>query len=197
MIGECQCHRRGALSVAWRHLAQWAPQGEMRTQPVVLEDLHGQQRIPGGIAFSERMRLAGESGEPVTQRPIEALHMHRAGICHQLAQHRARFDADQVAVSITVLNGLGQLYLLRHHSARSSTFAGGERPTILLGEDVPIALPAITAPGEWRLIGSIGNLSNGVRDQWLTDPSGCGSHDEATGAILHETSPALTGVGFV
>lgn len=197
MIRQAQCHRRGALSVAWRQLAQWETKGDVRAHPVVFEDLEQEQGIPGGITFSKRMGLARQRGQSIPQASVESLHMHGAGNRHQFSQRRTSLDGKQMAVIIAMLDRLGQLDVFGQHSSRSSPLARWRGPTVLLREDVSVTLPAIAAPGERCLMGSVSRLGNRLRDQWLADPSGCGGHNEAAGAILHEAAPALAGVGFV
>jgi hypothetical protein len=169
----------------------------MSAQPIVLKDLHRQQRIPGGIALREGMRFARQSGQSIPQAPVESLHMHGAGDRHQIAQRRTSLDGHQMAVLIAVLDRLGQLDVRWHDPSRSSPLARWRRPAVLLGEDVAIALPAIAAPGERCLLGPVSRLGNRIRNQRLADPSSGGGHNEATRSILHEAAPALAGVGFV
>ena len=65
--------------IAMHSIPTRQPQSLMSSLEVVIEELQADQGIPGGIPFGERVRLAGEGIEPITQGPVEPFHMHRAG----------------------------------------------------------------------------------------------------------------------
>ena len=106
MIGQSQSHRRRPLLVAMHAIDSREPQGLMRPMEIVIEELQAHQRIPGGIAFGESVRLAGEGIEPITQGAVESFDMHGARWLDQHPQRRADFQRQQSSVLIAMLDGL-------------------------------------------------------------------------------------------
>ena len=108
MIGHPQSHRRRPLLIAMHAIVSREPQGLMRPMEIVIEELQAHQRIPGGIAFGESVRLAGEGIEPITQGAIEAFDMHRARWLHPRSQGGTGLHFKQASMVITMLDGLCQ-----------------------------------------------------------------------------------------
>ncbi len=75
MLGQPQSHGRRSPVIAMHSIPTRQPQSLMSSLEVVIEELQADQGIP----FGERVRLAGEAIEPITQGPVEPFHMHRAG----------------------------------------------------------------------------------------------------------------------
>jgi hypothetical protein len=108
MIGQPQSHRWRPLLIATNSLPSRQPQRPMRPREVMIEELQTHERIEGGIAFGEGMRLAREGIEPITQGPVESFDMHRPGWLHPDPQCRANLQRQEVSMLIAMLDGLRQ-----------------------------------------------------------------------------------------
>ncbi len=106
MIGQPQCHRRRAVVIATHPVPSWQPQSLMRPMEGVIEELQAHQRIPGGIAFGEGVRLAREGIESIAQGAIEPFHMHRASWLHACSQSGAGLYREQASMRIAMFDGL-------------------------------------------------------------------------------------------
>src|SRR5947207_15055759 len=98
------------------------------------------------------MCLAGEGIEPITQGPIEPLHMHRANWLNAASQRSADFHRQQSPMLIAMLDLLHQRHRLWNHPRRASALAGPLPLTIVSHQDVLIALPAITEPLHLKMV---------------------------------------------
>ena len=168
----------------------------MGTDPVVLKELQVDQGIPRGVTFGKGMGLAGQSIEPIAQGAVDPLNVNSSRWDDHLTQGRADFDREQLAMLIAMLDGLRQAHIGRDHQSRTSGLAGAHRLTVGTGEDRRIAPPAITAPRQRMALCTRDGEGHRSLDQIVTDASSCAGSDEAAGAILHETSPALASIGF-
>ena len=94
MVGEPEGHRRGAplVAAAFDGHGKRVAEGEVRTEPVVREQRHAEERIPGGAVFGERVGLAGEAAQAVAQRPVEPLEIDGVGERGWRAAGRAHLD---------------------------------------------------------------------------------------------------------
>ncbi len=195
MISQPQSHRRRAVMIARAPATNKQPQGTMGSMEIVIEDLQVHEPIPGGIAFSERMRLASEGIEPIAQRPIEPLHMHGAGWSHPRPQRSADLHRQETSVFIAMLDRLRQRDGGRYHQGWSPPLACRCWLPINSPENGGIAMPAIAEPAERAslspLEGGRDGLFNEVLAQWA---AGTGNH-EPTRPILDQASPAFPLVG--
>jgi Transposase, Mutator family len=101
MIRQPQSHRRRSLLIATHPIRTRQPQSPMRAMEVVIEELQAHERIP----FGKRVRLAGESIEPIAQGPVESFDMHRASWLYTGSQRGADFHGQQSSVLIAMLDG--------------------------------------------------------------------------------------------
>ena len=98
---------------------------------------------------------------------------------------------------IAMLDGLGQAHVGRNHQGRASGLARTNRLTIGTGEDGRIAPPAITAPLQGTALRAGDGEGHRPLNQIVADAPGRAGGDEATGAVLHQASPAFAAIGFV
>ena len=82
MIGNAYSHRGRSLLIAMPAINSGEPQGPMRTLEIVIEELQAHQRIKGGIAFGESVRLVSQSRQPIAQDPVEPFDMDGACWLH-------------------------------------------------------------------------------------------------------------------
>src|SRR6202035_518227 len=196
MISQPECHRRRPVVIATHAIDQREPQGPMSPTEVVIEELQAHQRIPGVIAFGERVRLAGEGVEPITQSAIESFDMHGPRWLHPRPQRGADLHRQQSPMLITMLDRLRQRDRLWNHQAGTSPFARGDRFAVGPLQNAAIAMPAITPPMQFTPVSPLDRGGHRLLDQLLAQrASGTGDH-EATLPILHQTSPALPLVGL-
>ena len=175
---------------------QREPQSPMGPTEVVIEELQAHQPIPGVIAFGERMRLAGEGVEPITQSAIESFDMHRTRWLHPRPQRGADLHRQQSPMLITMLDRLRQRDRLWNHQPGTPPFARGDRFAVGPLQDAPIAVPAITEPLQFTLVSPLDRAGHRLLDQLLAQRArGPGDH-EATLPILHQAAPALPLVGL-
>ena len=93
---------------------------------------------------------------------------------------------------ITMFDRLRQAQRVWHHQARTPPLPRHHRLAIRLHQDVLIALPAITEPGEGTLVSSRDGGGHGSLDQVLAQWTGGTGDDEATVAVLDQAAPALS-----
>ena len=160
-------------------------QSPMSPMKVMIEELQAHQRIEGGIAFGEGMRLARESSEPITQGSVESFDMHRASCLHPRPQRGADLHRQQPPMFIAMLDRLRQRYCRRDHPCRASALACELPLSIGSDEDALVAVPAITEPVQLALMGPLDRGGHCSLDQLLAQgTAGAGDH-EATVSILH------------
>src|SRR2546423_13305100 len=95
-----------------------------------------------------------------------------------------------------MLDRLRQGERLWDDPARTSPFAAQLALAIGSHQDAPIAMPARTPPVQFALVGPLDRSAHRVFDQVLTQRTSGAGDDEATVAILHQASPALSLVRF-
>ncbi len=78
----------------------------MRAMEIVIEELQAHQRIKGGIAFSESVRLAGKGSQPVAQSPVEPFDMDGPRWLHRGPQRGTNFHRQQPSSLIAMLDRL-------------------------------------------------------------------------------------------
>src|SRR5260221_6420541 len=78
----------------------------MRVQPVLLEDVQVQERIPSRCHLGEGVSLARECVEPITTHAVAPLDVHQGRLVNGRAEGGPRLDAQQSAPLIAVLDGL-------------------------------------------------------------------------------------------
>src|SRR6266849_2337097 len=105
MIGQPQDHRRRPLVIATHPILTRQPQGPMSPMEVVIEELQAHERVPGGIAFGEGVRLAGEGVEPITQGAIESFDMYGACWLPCRPQRGTGLHRKQASMFIAMLDG--------------------------------------------------------------------------------------------
>lgn len=197
MLGESQCHRWRAWLIALRFCRHREAQGVMRTYPIVLKQLHEDQGIPGGVPFGKRMSFASQGIESITQGTIDALNMDGTRFGDHLAQGSADRDGEEFAMLIAMFDGLRQAHVCWHHQRRASTATGTDGLTIGSSQARCIATPAIATPRQGTTLRASNREGHCSLDEIVADASGGAGGDKATGAILHEASPAFTGISFV
>lgn len=136
----------------------------MRAHPIVFKYLQLYQGIPGRIPLGKRVGFAGERIEPITQRPIEPFHMHGAGRRSHSAQRGADFDGQQMATTIAMFDGLGQLQVRRNNQSWTPALPRMKRVAIGVCQNRGITVPAITVPDECPMTGSLHRVLHGRFD---------------------------------
>ena len=106
MIGQPKSHRRRSVVIAAHPMRTRQPQRVMGSREVVIEELQAHQRIEGGIAFGEGVRLAGEGIEPIASGSVESFDMNGACRLHGLAQRGTGLHREQSSMLIAMLDGL-------------------------------------------------------------------------------------------
>jgi hypothetical protein len=89
---------------------------------VVIEDLQTDQRIPGGIPFGKGMRFTSEGIEPITECAVDSLDVNGSRFGNDFAQYSANLNGEQLAMLITMLNGLRQTHISRYPKLWASQF---------------------------------------------------------------------------
>ena len=161
---------------------------------VVIEELQTDQGIPGGIAFGERVRFAGESIEPIMQGTVEPFHMHSADWLHIGPQRGADLHRQQPPLLIAMLDHLRQRHRRRDHPLRASALACQLPLAIGSDEDALLAVPAIAEPVKLALMGPLDGGGHCSLDQVLAQRTASAGDHEATVPILDQTSPAFSRV---
>lgn len=159
---------------------------------VVIEQLQVYQRIPGVIAFSERVRLTGEHIEPITQRPVEPFHMDRPSRLRVCPQGGKDLYGQQTSMLITMLDRLRQRHRRRDYPRRTSPFAWQVTLARSAHEHAAIAVPSITEPVQFASVSSLHGGGHCLLDEVLTQRTGGPGHHEATVPILDEAAPAFS-----
>ena len=167
-------------------------QSSMGSMKVVIEQLQVHERIPGGIAFGEGMRLAGEGTQPITQGAVEPFHMHRTGWVHIGSQGGTDLHGEQPPLLIAMLDRLCQRQRHRNHPCRASALPSQLPLAIGSHEDALIAVPAIAEPVQLALMGPLDRGRHRSLNQVLAQWAGGAGDDEATISILDQTSPAFS-----
>jgi len=101
---------------------------------------------------------------------------------------------------IVMFDGLHQAHRFGNHPAATSrTALTWDRLAIGSLEDSRIAVPSITKPGERAMMGALDGGGHGLGNQSLVLRKRAGGtrEDEATLAVDHQASPALSGVRFL
>jgi hypothetical protein len=98
--------------------------------------------------------------------------------------------------SRSMLDGLRQTHIGRHHERGTSTLPRVDRLAIGSSEDGRIAEPSITAPRQRMALCAGEGEGHRSLDQIGASASSCAGSDEAAGTILHETSEAVASIGF-
>ncbi len=197
MIGQPQNHRRRSVVIAMHPIRTRQPQSLMGSMEVVIEDLQAHQRIEGGIAFGEGMRLAGEGIEPIAQGAVKSFDMHGASWLHLRPQRGADFHREQLSVLIAMLDRLRQGEHLWHDQGGTSPFTRTHGLAIGSHQDAPLAVPAITEPRERPLVSSLDSGGHRLLKQVFAQRTSGTGDDEATVAVLDQTSPALSLIRLV
>src|SRR5258707_14820180 len=120
----------------------------MRVQPVLLEDVQVQERIPSRCDLGEGVSLAREWVEPIKTHAVAPLDVPQGRLVNGRAEGGPRLAAQQSAPLIAVLDGLreadalGQAQRWTPPSARAHGLAIGAQHLLWIGS------PAVAAPGE-------------------------------------------------
>ena len=93
---------------------------------------------------------------------------------------------------IPMFDGLRQGDPLWDNQAGAPTFARQHPLAIGPHEDAPIAVPAITEPGEGTLVVSLHGDRYCLLDQVVVQLAGGTGHHKATGSVLHKAPPAFS-----
>src|ERR1700682_5075958 len=81
VTGEAQGHCRGPLGVAASTIRrrQWEAERDVLAEPVLLEKTEAEEGVPGLCVLGERMRLAGQVVQAISQRSVEAFEVDGVG----------------------------------------------------------------------------------------------------------------------
>ncbi len=164
---------------------------------MVFKELQEDQGIPGVVPFGKGMGFASESVESIPQHAVDALDVGGAWPLNDAAQDCADLDGEELAVFIAMCDALGQANSIGNHQGWTSAFARVQRAPIRLCENAWVASPAIAAPRQSTRMGARDGLGYGSLDQLVSDAPGGAGGNEAAGAILHQASPAFSGVGWL
>src|SRR5947207_4115392 len=91
-----------------------------------------------------------------------------------------------------MLDGFRQRDRLWNDPPGTTPFAGQHRLSIGPREDVLVAMPPIAEPVQFALLGPLNRNGHCMLDQVLAQRTSGAGDDEATVAILHQASPALS-----
>src|SRR5262249_60970378 len=81
----------------------------MRMQPILLEDVQIQERVPGRRRLGESVGLAGERVQAITAHAVAPFDMHQRRLLDRRAEGGARLDPQQMASLIAVLDRLREV----------------------------------------------------------------------------------------
>jgi hypothetical protein len=140
----------------------------MSPMEVVIEELQTHERIPSGIAFSERMGFAGKGIESIAQRPARPFHMHRPSWLDACSQRGADLYREQASMLIAMLDRLRQRHRLWNDQRRAPAFARPHPLAVGSHQHAPIAMPPITEPVQLALVGPCDRGGHRLLDQILT-----------------------------
>src|SRR6266571_973902 len=146
-------------------IARLQPQGPMRAMEVVIEELQVHQRIEGGIAFGESVRLAGQGIEPITESSVESFDMHRSRWFHLGPKRGTDLHRQQSSPLITMLDRL--------------------RQTERLGDDQ-------TGTPPFARVHPLERGRDGLLDPILTHGAGGAGDHEASVAVLDQAAPPFS-----
>jgi len=118
----------------------------MSPMEVVIEELQTDQCIPRGVPFRKGMRFAREGIEPITQGAVDSLDVNGPRFGNDCAQHGADLNGEELAMLITMLDGLRQAHISRYYQRRTSRLPRTNRLTICSFQDCCIAAPPIATP---------------------------------------------------
>jgi len=141
--------------------------------------------------------MPSEGIEPITESAVDSLDVNGAGFGNDFAQHGADLNGEQLAMLIAMLDGLRQAHLRWYYQRRTAPLPRTDRLTIRPLEDRCIAPPSIATPGQRPALRAFDGESHCLFDEIVTDASRGTGGDEAAGAVLHEASPSLAGIGLL
>jgi len=121
-----------------------------------------------GIAFGERVRLAGEGTQPIAQRPVESFDMHGASWPYTRPQCGADLHGQQSSMRIAMFDRLRQRHRRGNHPRRTPPFACQPALAIRPHQDAPIAVPARTPPAQLALLSPLNRDGHRLLDQVFT-----------------------------
>src|SRR5688572_8185558 len=197
MVGQAKGHGRAAGVVAPSRGSARRAQCRMGPQPVVPEQRQPNEGPPGADTFGEGVGLATQTGQPVTQHPIEPLDMHGGRSEGCLTDGRVLLHAHEPAAGRTHLARLLRRDSFWHHQPRSARPAGVLGHLVELLDQRGIAAPAVTDVGQRLEVAAQGGLSQGQRKQVRAVLAAGGGDDEATGTVVDQTAPVAADGGRV
>jgi hypothetical protein len=109
----------------------------------------------------------------------------------------ADLDGEQLAMLIAMLDGLRQAHVCRNHQRRTSALTRAYWLTIGTPEHRRIAPPSLHQVNARTALRACDGERHRSLNEVVADASGGRGGNETAGAILHETSPAFAGIGFV
>src|SRR5260370_14365361 len=186
-IGQPESHRRRPLVIAIDAIGTRQPQSPMSPMEVMVEQLQAHERIEGGIPLGESVCLAGESIEPIAQRPVEPFDMHSTRWLHLRAQHGTDFHRQEAPMLIALLDGLRQGHRLWDDQAGTPPLARAHGLSIGPYQDALVAMPAITEPAEWALLSPLDSAAHRLLKQALTPRAGGAGDPDATLPLFYHT----------
>ncbi len=113
MIGQAERHSRCALVVASASSQHGCACSGVRSEPILFEDMQVQEGIPGRCRLGTYVGLAREGIEAIPADAVAPLDMHERRPDHRRAKGGPGLDAQQTAMDVAMLDGLGEAHALR------------------------------------------------------------------------------------
>jgi hypothetical protein len=161
-------------------------------RPVLLEDVHVQERIPGRGRLGEGVGLARECIQAITAHAVAPFDMHEGRLLDRRAEGRPRLDAQQTTPLVAALDGLREAHSRRQAPRWASASSRAHRSAIGARRLFRIGPPAVAAPGKRLSRRAPLGLREDPRGQLLLTRAAGMRHHEAAGAVDHQAPPALS-----
>src|SRR5258707_6737585 len=162
----------------------------MWVQPVLLEDVQVQQRIPRRGRLGKRVGLAGARIQAIAAHAVTTLDLHEGWLLDGRAEGRPRLHPPQSAGLIGVLDRRWEAHPVWQAQGRSAASPRTDRLAIGTQQLLRVGPPPVAAPGERLSRRALLGLRKHPGHQLLLAwPAGMGHH-EAAGAVDHQTAPA-------
>src|SRR5258707_14005292 len=152
----------------------------MWVQPVLLEDVQVQQRIPRRGRLGKRVGLAGERIQAIAAHAVTTLDLHEGWLLDGRAEGRPRLHPPQSAALIAVLDRLCEAHPVWQAQGRSAASPRTDRLAIGTQQLLRVGPPPVAAPGE-RLSrrALLGLRQHPRRQPLLAWPAGMGHPEPA------------------
>src|SRR4051794_41293340 len=126
-----------------RQVRSLLAQRRVRAQPVVLEESHLHERVPGAHPLRKAVSVAGDAAKPVSQASVQALHPDRVGIERLLPETVPDRDLRDPA-TLAVLHQLRQPHAGCEHPAPLRPAA--DRIPVHRADQVPVDTQTVADP---------------------------------------------------